>query len=41
MDFEYSEKVQNLLARVERFMDEHIYPNEEAEHVWVTDPANQ
>ncbi len=41
MDFEYSEKVQNLLARVERFMDEHIYPNEEAEHAWVTDPANQ
>ncbi len=40
MNFEYSEKVQGLLARVEQFMDEHIYPNEDAQHAWVTDPAN-
>lgn len=28
MNFEYSEKVQKLRARLEGFMDEHIYPNE-------------
>ena len=30
MDFEYSEKTKQLLARLNAFMDEHIYPNEEA-----------
>ncbi len=30
MDFEYSEKVLALKARVEAFMSEHIYPNEAA-----------
>jgi hypothetical protein len=29
MEFEYSEKVRTLQARVEAFMVEHIYPNEE------------
>jgi acyl-CoA dehydrogenase len=29
MDFEYSDKVKTLRARVERFMQENIYPNEE------------
>src|ERR1700752_4446793 len=29
MEFEHSEKVQALRARVEAFMTEHIYPNEE------------
>src|SRR5919202_4963080 len=29
MDFEYSPKVKELKARVEAFMQEHIYPNEE------------
>jgi len=29
MEFEYSEKVQTLRARVEAFLAEHIYPNEE------------
>ncbi|MDQ3892811.1 MAG: acyl-CoA dehydrogenase, partial [Actinomycetota bacterium] len=28
MNFDYSEKVQNLRAELERFMDEHVYPNE-------------
>jgi acyl-CoA dehydrogenase len=28
MNFEYSEKVRDLQARLLRFMDEHIYPNE-------------
>ncbi len=30
MDFDYSPKVQELKARVEAFMAEHIYPNEAA-----------
>jgi len=29
MDFEYSQKVKDLQARVSAFMDEHIYPNEQ------------
>ncbi|MBT8148771.1 MAG: acyl-CoA dehydrogenase family protein, partial [Gammaproteobacteria bacterium] len=29
MDFEYSEKVQDLRARLLAFMDKHIYPNEQ------------
>jgi acyl-CoA dehydrogenase len=29
MDFEYSDKVKDLQARLQDFMDEHIYPNEE------------
>jgi acyl-CoA dehydrogenase len=32
MDFEYSERVQTLRTRVQRFMDEHIYPNEARYH---------
>ncbi len=28
MNFDYSEKTQDLIARLEAFMDEHIYPNE-------------
>ncbi|HEX6704474.1 MAG TPA: acyl-CoA dehydrogenase family protein [Albitalea sp.] len=28
MEFEYSSKTQDLMARVSAFMDEHIYPNE-------------
>jgi acyl-CoA dehydrogenase len=30
MHFEYSAKTRDLMARLEAFMDEHIYPNEEA-----------
>jgi acyl-CoA dehydrogenase len=30
MDFEYSPKVKDLQQRVQRFMDDHIYPNEKA-----------
>ncbi len=29
MNFEHSDKVKELIARLERFMDEHIYPNED------------
>jgi hypothetical protein len=28
MDFEYSDKVKALQARLGAFMDEHVYPNE-------------
>ena len=30
MDFSYSEKTKQLMARLQEFMDEHIYPNEAA-----------
>jgi acyl-CoA dehydrogenase len=29
MDFEYTDKVKSLLARLQRFMDDEIYPNEQ------------
>ncbi len=32
MNFDYSDKVKGLMARVQAFMDEHIYPNEAAMH---------
>jgi len=32
MDFEYSDKVRALQAKLARFMDEHIYPNEHRFH---------
>lgn len=40
MNFEHSQKVQDLLAQLEAFMDEHIYPNEHDFHDFVHDPAN-
>ncbi|HMS19686.1 acyl-CoA dehydrogenase family protein [uncultured Sphingorhabdus sp.] len=40
MDFEHSDKVKGLLAQIQAFMDEHVYPNEEDYHRFVTDPAN-
>jgi acyl-CoA dehydrogenase len=30
MQFEHTEKVKALIAKVESFMDEHVYPNERA-----------
>jgi acyl-CoA dehydrogenase len=35
MDFAYSEKVKTLQARLARFMDEHVYPNERRFHTEV------
>lgn len=32
MDFEYSAKTKDLLARLNAFMDEHVYPNERRYH---------
>ena len=29
MDFEHSDKIKDLIKRLEAFMDEHIYPNQE------------
>ena len=46
MEFEYSERCRHALERLRHFMDEHVYPNEEAyaaEHAalpsrWQTPP---
>ena len=32
MIFELSEETKNLIDRVQRFMDEHVYPNVETYH---------
>ncbi len=32
MDFAYTDKVKALQAKVQRFMDEHVYPNEKTHH---------
>ena len=40
MNFEHSDKVAALIAQVEAFMDEHIYPNEESYNKFVTDQDN-
>ena len=47
MNFDYSEKVRGLRARLEEFMDEHVYPNEStfekqlqaAESRWMIPPV--
>ena len=41
MDFSYSEKVQALQARVARFMDAHVYPNEARHHEEVDENTRQ
>ncbi len=40
MEFEHSDKVKGLLAAVEAFMDEHVYPNEQSYNDWVNNPGN-
>ena len=40
MDFDYSPKTRELIARIEAFMDEHIYPAEEERHDFVLDQNN-
>lgn len=40
MNFEYSDKVQDLITRLEAFMDEHVYPNETAYHEWFDTAEN-
>ncbi|SEH13159.1 acyl-CoA dehydrogenase [Sphingopyxis sp. YR583] len=41
MNFEYSDKVAGLIAQIEVFMDEHIYPNEQAYYDFVHDQNNR
>ena len=40
MQFEYSQKTKDLIARVEAFFDKYVYPTEEEYHEWDEDPAN-
>ena len=40
MQFEHTDKVKGLIARLEAFMDEHVYPNEKAYADFVHDQAN-
>jgi len=41
MNFEYSDKVAGLIAQIEAFMDEHIYPNDQAYYDFVHDQNNR
>ncbi|MBL4893347.1 MAG: acyl-CoA dehydrogenase family protein [Emcibacter sp.] len=41
MNFEYSDKVKDLIARLESFMDEHVYPNEVERNAWVNAEVNR
>ena len=41
MNFEYSDKVKDLIARLESFMDEHIYPTEVERNAWVNAEVNR
>ncbi len=38
MQFEYSDKVKNMQARLLAFMDEHIYPNESLVFLFIPYP---
>jgi len=40
MNFDHSEKVQTLLAQLQAFMDQHVYPAEREHDDWVDDPAH-
>ena len=40
MDFDYNDTTNALLARIEAFMDAHVYPSERAYSDWMDDPAN-
>ena len=40
MNFEYSEKTQQLREQLLRFFDAHIYPNEKAVSEWIYNPEN-
>ncbi|MBP7338450.1 acyl-CoA dehydrogenase family protein [Niveispirillum sp.] len=40
MDFEHSDKVKGLIARVETFMDRHVYPIEKEREAWLHDQNN-
>lgn len=40
MNFEHNDKIRDLLERLEAFMDEHIYPNQETHRQQVDDMGN-
>lgn len=40
MNFEFSDKVNGMIAQLDAFMDEHVYPIERERNEWVHDPAN-
>jgi acyl-CoA dehydrogenase len=40
MNFDHSDKVKTLLAQLDAFMDQHVYPAERAHDDWVDDPAH-
>ena len=40
MNFNYSARVDDLIAKLQRFMTEHVYPIERTYEHWVNDPAN-
>ena len=40
MNFEHSDSVKGLIARLESFMAAEIYPYEDEHHRWVNEPAN-
>ena len=40
MNFDYPEETRLLIAKLEQFMDEHIYPAEQEYFDWVKNPAN-
>jgi len=40
MLFEHTQKTKDLIARVEAFFDNHVYPTEEEYNAWDEDPAN-
>jgi acyl-CoA dehydrogenase len=40
MDFDYSDRTRELIARIEAFMDAHVYPAEEERHAFVLAPEN-
>jgi len=41
MNFEHSDKVKDLVSRIEAFMDEHIYPIEHDFRMWNAQEANR
>ncbi|HET7203488.1 MAG TPA: acyl-CoA dehydrogenase family protein, partial [Steroidobacteraceae bacterium] len=41
MGFQYSPKVQDLMRRIDAFMQQHVYPAEHEYQAFVEDPANR
>jgi acyl-CoA dehydrogenase len=41
MDFDYSQKTRDYLARLTAFMDEHVYPNEHLYHQQIDEAPSR